>query len=121
MKGIMMGFGIFVLSMGVTCGLMYYVSFENLRQDTVFSLKQALSETMVQLDEVDPLLRSTQAMNLFILNFSLRKRSTVSYQIELMGILSDPLALRIRIKAVDDSSLFNLQISAEETMIEVEE
>jgi len=121
MKGIVMSVGLFVLSMGVSCGLMYYVSFEILRQETVFSLKQALSETMVQLDELDPSLRSSQAMNLFLLNFSVRRKSTVTYHIELMGMLEDPLALRIRIKAIDDKSLFNLQISAEETMIEVEE
>jgi hypothetical protein len=121
MKGIMMGFGIFVLSMGVMCGLMYYVCFENLRQDTIFSLKQSLSETMVQLDELSPSLRSEQALELFIANFSLRKKIRVNYQVDLMGFISDPLVLRIRITAKDTASLFDLQISMDETMIEVGE
>ena len=121
MKGIMMAFGIFVLSMGVTLGLMYYVSFENLRQDTIFSLKQSLTETMVQLDELSPTLRSDKALEFFINNFSLRKKSRVSYQVDLMGFLSDPLALRIKVTALDTSSLFDLEIITEETMIEVEE
>jgi len=121
MKGIMMAFGIFVLSMGVTLGLMYYVSFENLRQDTIFSLKQSLTETMVQLDELNPTLRSDKALEFFINNFSLRKKSRVSYQVDLMGFLSDPLALRIKVTALDTSSLFDLEIITEETMIEVEE
>ncbi|NTW96810.1 MAG: hypothetical protein HGB31_09360 [Erysipelotrichaceae bacterium] len=121
MKGIMMAFGIFVLSMGVTCGLMYYVSFENLRQDTIFSLKQSLSETMVQLDELSPTLRSEKALEFFINNFTLRKKSRVSYKVDLMGFLSDPLALRIKVTAQDTGSLFDLEISTEETMIEVEE
>lgn len=121
MKGIMMAFGIFVLSMGVTLGLMFYVSFENLRQDTSFSLKQALSETMIQLDELSPSLRSDKALELFIDNFSLRKKTSVTYQVDLMGFISDPLALRIKITAKDTASLFDLEIITEETMIEVEE
>jgi len=121
MKGIMMGFGIFVLSMGVALGLLYYVSFENLRQDTGFSLKQALSETMIQLDELNPSIRSAKALEIFIDNFSLRKKTRVNYQVDLMGFLSDPLALRIKITAKDTGSLFDLEIITEETMIEVEE
>ncbi len=120
MKGLMMSIGLFVMSMGVSLGLMYYVSFETLRQDTVFALKQSLTETMLQLDELDPTTRNAQALSLFIDNFKLRKKTSVHYQIDLMGFISDPLAMRIRLKVHDDSALFDLKLNADETMIEVE-
>ncbi len=119
MKGLMMSIGLFVMSMGVSLGLMYYVSFETLRQDTVFALKQSLTETMLQLDELKPALRNDQALSLFIDNFKVRKKSSVHYQIDLMGFIADPLAVRIRLKVHDDGALFDLKMNAEETMIEV--
>ncbi|KAF0226969.1 MAG: hypothetical protein FD133_550 [Erysipelotrichaceae bacterium] len=120
MKGIMMAVGLFVLSMGVTLGLMYYISFEQLRLNTVTALKQSLIETLFQLDELAVGDRYNQALTLFSDNFKLRKHPSVSYQIDLMGFIADPLALRIRIDATDIGSLFELNIQTEETMIEVE-
>lgn len=119
MKGIMMAVGLFVLSMGVSLGLVYYISFEQLRLDTNFALKQALSETMIQLKAFDLNNRNQQAFIFFINNFSLRKHASIHYQIDLMGFIPDPLALRIQIKAYDLKSLFELSVSVEETMIEV--
>jgi len=121
MKGIVMAVGLLALSMGVSLGLMFYVSFESLKLDTDTALKQALEETMVALDTLDPSLRQQQALSLFVSNFSLRKKKAVSYKIDLMGFIADPLALRIRISATDTASLFDLQLTAEETMIEVQE
>lgn len=120
MKGIMMAVGLFVLSMGVTLGLMYYISYEQLRLDTVAALKQSLIETLFQLDELAVGDRYNQALTLFADNFKLRKQPSVSYQIDLMGFIPDPLVLRIRINATDTGSLFELNIQTEETMIEVE-
>jgi len=119
MKGLIMAVGLLVMSMGISCGLMYYVSYENLRQDTVFALKQSLSETMVQLDDLDPSQRLDQALSLFIDNFKLRKKTLATYQIDLMGMIPNPLALRIRINVQTNSGLFHLGLSADETMIEV--
>ena len=120
MKGIMMAVGLFVLSMGVTLGLMYYISYEQLRLNTVTALKQSIIETLFQLEELAVGERYNQALTLFSDNFKLRKQPSVSYQIDLMGFIADPLALRIRIDATDIGSLFELNIQTEETMIEVE-
>ena len=120
MKGIMMAVGLFVLSMGVTLGLMYYISYEQLRLNTVTALKQSIIETLFQLEELAVGERYNQALTLFSDNFKLRKQPSVSYQIDLMGFIADPLALRIRIDATDTGSLFELNIQTEETMIEVE-
>ena len=119
MKGIMMAVGLFVLSMGVSLGLMFYISYEQLRLDTNFALKQALSETLIQLKAFDLNNRNQQAFTLFVNNFSLRKHASIHYQIGMMGFIPDPLALRIQIKAHDSGSLFELGVSVEETMIEV--
>ena len=120
MKGIVMAAGLMALSMGVSVGLMFYISHEQLRLNTESSLKQAMSETMAQLDELDPSVRESQALSIFGTNFSVRKENSVQYQVDLMGFMSDPLALRIRISARENSALFRLELSAEETMIEVE-
>jgi hypothetical protein len=119
MKGIMMAVGLFVLTMGVSLGLMYYISYEQLRLDTLTGLKQSLIETMIQLDQLDVKDRYDQSLTLFTEFFKLRKRSSVTYQIDLMGFIADPLALRIRVNAIDLGSLFELNLQIEETMIEV--
>ena len=119
MKGIVMASGLISLSMGVSFGLMFYISHEQLRQATQFSLKQALSETMIQLDNLDPMIREAQALTLFIDYFSLRKLNSVQYTVDLMGFIADPLAMRIRIQAFDQGSVFDVNVMAEETMIEV--
>lgn len=119
MKGIVMASGLISLSMGVSLGLMFYISHEQLRQSTLYSLKQAMGETMIQLDDLDPLHRREMALSFFTDNFSLRKQRSVQYTVDLMGFHADPLALRIRIKAYDQGSVFDLTIMAEETMIEV--
>lgn len=120
MKGIVMAAGLMALSMGVSVGLMFYISHEQLRLNTETSLKQALSETMAQLDELEPSERESQALTIFVNNFKIRKENSVQYQIDLMGFMADPLTLRIRIRASENSALFRLELSAEETMIEVE-
>jgi hypothetical protein len=119
MKGIVMASGLISLSMGVSFGLMFYISHEQLRQATQFSLKQALSETMIELDTLDPMNREGRALSLFIDNFILRKLSSVQYTVDLMGFNEDPLAMRVRIQALDQGSVFDVNVMAEETMIEV--
>jgi len=119
MKGIVMASGLISLSMGVSFGLMFYISHEQLRQATVFSIKQSLSETMIKLDSLDPMIREDHALSLFIDNFTLRKLSSVQYTVDLMGFNADPLAMRIRIQALDQGSAFDVNIMVEETMIEV--
>lgn len=120
MKGIVMAAGLMALCMGVSVGLIYYISHEQLRLNTQTSLKQALNETMAALDELDPNLREAQALTIFASNFSIRKTEKVHYQLDLMGFMADPLALRIRIKALETSALFKIELSLEETMIEVD-
>jgi len=115
-----MAAGLMALSMGVSVGLIYYISHEQLRLNTVTSLKQALNETMDALDELDPSTRESQALLIFANNFTVRKEKSVQYQIEVMGFMADPLALRIRIHATQTSPFFKLELSAEETMIEVD-
>lgn len=119
MKGIVMGIGMLALSIGVSLGLMFYVSHETLRTETVFALKQALQETMIKLDQMDPGSREDQALTVFAQNFAVRKKSGVTYTADLMGFHDEPLALRIRLTAHDTVSLFGINIIAEETMIEV--
>jgi hypothetical protein len=119
MKGIVMASGLISLSMGVSLGLMFYISHEQLRQNTVFSLKQALSETMIELDRLDPSVREEQALTIFVDYFSIRKLNSVQYTVDLMGFNADPLAVRIRISAMDQGSVFEINVMAEETMIEV--
>ena len=119
MKGIVMASGLMSLSMGISLGLMFYISHEQLRKQTVTSLKQALSETMIQLDQLEPIQREDQALALFIDNFRIRRQNSVQYTVDLMGFNADPLALRILISANDQRSVFDLHITAEETMIEV--
>lgn len=120
MKGIVMAAGLMALSMGVSVGLIYYISHEQLRLNTETSLKQALSETMSALDELDPSARESQALSIFATNFKIRKEKSVQYQIDMMGFMADPLALRIRIRATQTSPFFKLELSTEETMIEVD-
>jgi hypothetical protein len=59
-------------------------------------------------------------LSIFSDNFSVRKEKSVQYQLDLMGFLADPLAVRIRIRAIENTALFRLELSAEETMIEVD-
>ncbi len=120
MKGIVMAAGLMALSMGVSVGLLFYISHEQLRLNTESSLKLALGETMVQLDDLDPSVRESRALLIFSDNFSVRKEKSVQYQVDLMGFLADPLAVRIRIRATENTALFRLELSAEETMIEVD-
>lgn len=120
MKGIMMAVGLFILTMGVSLGLMFYISYEQLRLDTLSGLKQSLIETMIQLDKLNVEDRYDQSLAIFTAFFRLRKRSSVSYQIDLMGFSADPLALRIKVNATDIGSLFELNLQLEETMIEGE-
>jgi hypothetical protein len=118
MKGAIMAVGLWVMGIGISWGLMYYHSAESLRQSTVIALKQALSETMVDLDAlVNP--SAETALARFVANFSVRQESEVEYTVDLMGYNADPLLLRIRLSYTATRGAFRLALSASETMIEV--
>jgi len=119
MKGIVLAVGLIALTMGVSMGLTFYISHEQFRLNTVTALKQALNETMIELGQMDPVLREDAAMEVFVENYRLRVEHGIQVTIDLMGFISDPLAMRIRIKAIDQHALFDLRITADETMIEV--
>lgn len=120
MKGIVLTVGLIALTVGVSMGLMFYISHEQFRLNTVSALKQALNETLIDLGEMDPSEREEAALGLFVEHFTLRLDSGVRVTVDLMGFNSDPLAMRIRIKATDQRALFDLRITTEETMIEVD-
>ena len=48
MKGAIIAVGLWVMSVGISWGLLYYHSAERLRQATVFGMKQALSELQIE-------------------------------------------------------------------------
>lgn len=118
MKGIVLAVGFIAMSMGISMGLMFYISHEQFRLNLVMALKQSLSETMIELATLPMEQREAQAMDLFVDNFRVRKEPGSEVTIDLMGFMADPLALRIRITASHQQALFDQTITAEETMIE---
>lgn len=119
MKGAIIAVGLWVMSVGVSWGLLYYHSAERLRQATVFGMKQALSETMVEMRN-DPSPTSQEALNRFIANFSPRQEVQVDYVADVMGFNAEPLLLTIRLSYTDTRGAFALALSVTETMIEVD-
>jgi hypothetical protein len=119
MKGSIIAVGLWVMSVGVSWGLVYYHSAESLRQATVFSMNQALSETMSDLSE-EPVPTVDQALNRFIANFGPRQEPLVDYVVDVMGFNANPLLVSIRLSYTATRGAFRLALSATETMIEVD-
>jgi len=119
MKGAIIAVGLWVMNVGISWGLLYYHSAERLRQATVFGMKQALSETMMELRE-DPAPSAQGALTRFIANFSPRQEAQVDYVVDVMGFNADPLLLTIRLSYTDTRGAFGLALNVTETMIEVD-
>ena len=119
MKGAIIAVGLWVMSVGISWGLLYYHSAESLRQSTVFAMKQALGETMVELGEV-PVPSATLALDRFIANFIPRQEVMVDYVVDVMGFNAEPLLVTIRLSYTATRGAFTLALQSTETMIEVE-
>jgi hypothetical protein len=119
MKGAIIAVGLWVMSVGISWGLLYYHSAERLRQSTVFAMRQALSETMVVLMD-DPAPSAQRALSHFVENFSPRQEAHVAYVADVMGFNANPLLLTIRLSYTDTRGAFDLALSVTETMIEVD-
>lgn len=119
MKGAIMAVGLWVMGIGISWGLIYYHSSESLRQSTVLALKQALGETLVDLDNLASPSAET-ALARFVENFAVRQEPDVDYTVDIMGFNADPLLVSVRLSYTATRGAFRLALSATETMIEVD-
>jgi len=121
MKGIIQGFSFFILMLGISLGLMFYVAYDTLRYHARTILKQSLSETMMILAQSPTWEREAIMLSTLEEIFRLRKPAHQSYRLNVLGFNPAPLALRVRLDVLTHHVTGDAWIGFEEVMIEVEQ
>jgi len=120
MKGIIQGFALMILMMGLSLGFMTYVGMDHLRANSIAILKQSMTETMLSLADASVEERQNTYFSLLTEALTLRKPSHEHYKLEVLGFNAMPLALRVRLSVFPDYSPSGHGYPFEETMIEVQ-
>lgn len=120
MKGIIQAMTFYILMLGISVGLMYYISIDLLRSQSIFILKQGMTETLQVLSKVPIDQRSSQLSSALSEAFNLRKPSQEIYKIDLIEFSASPLALRLALNVYPKYRPEGLWYRFEEILIEVE-
>lgn len=94
MKGILQAITFYILMLGISVGLMYYVSLDLLRSQSITILKQGLQETMEELKTMPVWDREENLASILEANFALRRPVDERYEVEVLAFNADPLALK---------------------------
>lgn len=121
MKGIIQGFAFFILMLGISLGLMFYVAYDAIRYQSRLILKQSLSETMMILAQKPVWEREAIMLQTLEEIFRLRKPAHQSYRLNVLGFIAEPLALRVRLDILTQHVTGYAWIGFEEVMIEVKQ
>lgn len=120
MKGAILAFSLFILTLAVTLGLTGFVQFEHVRSTLSTEVKRSIQYTMLELinQKETSEINSNQAMKVFSDFFQTLVYDNYEYTIQLMGFNAKPLLLRfvVTAKRLDGPSLMRF----EEAMIEEE-
>jgi len=119
MKGNIQAISLYILTLGISLGLMSAIHYDATRYLSQRVLKQGLSETMLSLAELPPRMRLESLPGLLESSIRLRKPDTLWYRLSVLGFMEEPLALRVRLVAGYPSSPDDNLFTLEETMIEV--
>lgn len=119
MKGVILATTLFVLMMGISLGFMYWLSIDDLRYQSQFILKQALTETLESLSLMPISIRDEQLTDVLKGDFEVRKPMQTSYRIEVLGFSSYPLGLHVALYVKPEYRPETVWYRFEETLIEV--
>lgn len=121
MKSIILSAAFVMLTFGVGLGMVYFILFDQANDQTRNLLRRGLQETMLQVS----LLPIDQRRSVVLTTFSnyIAPDLLEGYEtkVDLMDFHASPLAIRIKMTVSSRGNLFPIQITSEETMIEVQE
>lgn len=119
MKSIVLSAAFSILTFGVGLGMVYFIVFDQLNDQTRNLLKRGLQETILQVSNLPLDQRREQTLPIFT-EFT-RPDLSPGYttKIDLMDIIEQPLAIRIRMTVSGGSPLFPMLVRVEETIVEV--
>ncbi len=120
MKGIMQASAFYVVLMGISAGLMLLISLEHMRITSMTNLKQSLQESAHLLSELDINERESALEDILYESLSIRKPSNETYEVEVLGFIADPIALRVAITVTPHYLSDDMHYRYEESLIEVE-
>lgn len=120
MKSIVLSIGLYITSLFVSLGILYYIEFEQVRSSTLSALKRSLEETMEQVEKLDVDKREEEVMIVFNRMIGPNLRKGYDYTIDFTGFNAEPLAIRIQISYIQNKGIFDIHHRLDETMIEVE-
>lgn len=119
MKSIYFAAALYFMMMGISVGLMFYVSSDVLRYYSQFVLKQSLMEVAHELLELPVSSREAQVILLLKETLSLRKPNDERYLVELISFNADPIALKVALKVDPKYRNEGILYRFEELLIEV--
>lgn len=117
MKTILLSFVSLFISLVLFLTFSWYVLYDHTQNTLEMAVKRSLMSTMNDyVDEQD--FTTTDVMNTFKMYFQELALSDYSYEIGLTGFMEEPLFMRIRCIASNDTKLKGLKITIDEMMIE---
>lgn len=119
MKGIIQAYAFFVLWVGLSLSFMALARFDHTQYLNQLILKQALSETALQLRTLSVAERSERYGDFLAEALRVRQPPHTHYHIHIMGFHPHPLALRVRLDLDIDAQLIHYTHRFDETIIEV--
>lgn len=119
MKSIYLAAALYFMMMGISLGLMFYVSADGLRYYSQFILKQSLMEVAHMLKEIPVHQREELVMDLIENMLSLRKPSDELYYIELLAFSADPIGFKVALSVDPNYQDEDMIYRFEEVVIEV--
>lgn len=119
MKGIIQAYAFFVLWVALSLSFMALMRFDHTQYLNQLILKQALSETALQVRELSVAERSERYGDVLAEALRLRQAPYTQYRIHIMGFHPQPLALRVRLDVELEAQLIHYTHRFDETIIEV--
>jgi len=120
MKSILLSAAFVMLTFGVGLGMVYFIFYDQANDQTRNLLRRGLQETMLSVSAVPIDQRKAAVLNTFSDYITPDLLEGYETRIDLMDFHASPLAIRIKLTVTSSGSLFPIQITSEETMIEVQ-
>lgn len=119
MKSIVLSAAFAILTFGVGLGMVYFILFDQLNDHTRDLLKRGLQETILQVSNLPVDQRRAKVLPIFTQYIRPDLDPGYTTKIDLMDIIEQPLAIRIRMTVTGGSPIFPMLIRTEETIVEV--
>ncbi len=120
MKSIILSAAFVMLTFGVGLGMVYFILFDQANDQTRNLLRRGLQETMLHVSLLPIDQRKAAVLNTFTDYIAPDLFEGYETKVDLMDFHASPLAIRIKMTVSSRGNLFPVQITSEETMIEVQ-